>query len=70
MFNPCLNNLVSFQKNYLTDTILMAEAKALVLVDGNQRIRSIKAGNDDLIASACLLGINRFVAVLLRSGQI
>lgn len=70
VFNPCLNALVSFQKNYLTETILLAEAKTVLLVDGNHKIKSNKAANDDLIASACLVGINRFVAVLLRSGTI
>lgn len=70
MFNPCLNNLVSYQKNYLTDVILLAEAKVLVLVDGAKRIKSIKAEESDIFSSACMLGSNRFICLLLRSGDL
>ena len=41
----------------------------LVLVDGSKRIKSLKASND-LFAGACLLGVNRFVFLILRSGAV
>jgi hypothetical protein len=70
VFNACLNKLVSYQKNYLTDAVLLVESKALVLVDGSKRIKSLKAEGNDLFVSACLLGANRFVCLLLKSGDL
>ena len=41
-----------------------------MLVDGSKRIKSIKAEGNDLFVSACQLGANRFVCLLLRSGDL
>lgn len=69
VFNPQLNTLIAFQKNYLTDAVLLAEAKALVMVDCNKKVKSVKAEGRDLFAGACLLGSNR-VCAIKRSGEI
>jgi hypothetical protein len=37
-------------------------------MDSNKKIKSLKAKGNDLFVSACLLGINSYVCVLLRSG--
>jgi hypothetical protein len=70
LFNPCLSKLVAFQKNHLTDTLLLAEPKAVLLVDGSGRLRTVKPGGNGLIAAACLLGANRLLCLVLRSGEV
>ena len=70
VFNPNLNLLVSFQKNYLTEEVLMTEAKALIVVDANKRIKSVKTDSNDLFAGSCILGPNQFICLLLRSGEV
>lgn len=41
-----------------------------MLVDSGKKIKSLKAKGNDLFASACLLGINSYCCVLLRSGVV
>ena len=49
---------------------MLAEPKALVLVDPSFKVKSIKPPKNDLITSACLAGPNRLLAILFKSGSL
>jgi hypothetical protein len=67
-----LTRVLSFQKNHLTNLLLVVDFQLVLLLDGptGNRISALKADNGDTFSCGRFLDQNRFIVLAVRGSEL
>lgn len=70
IMNLNMSKIIAFEKNNLRDMLLALDYKLLFLCElgrsGSSKIRSLKAGNNEVFTNACFSSNNRYVILAVK----
>jgi hypothetical protein len=67
-----LTRILSFQKNHLTNLLLVVEFQVALLLEAatGRRVSALKAGNGETFSCGCFLDQNRFIVLAVRGSEL